>query len=141
MSDKQQFVRKIYKKRVFHPKAREAVIEKKRRMLELIHRFVPTLVYLLPPESSGDDCYVWLVDEYETHGCLFAVLWSERKVSESGVRLSAADIFVGLFFLHQRKITYRDLAPDSILLIGNGRVKLRDPGLLPLGTRRKEYLT
>jgi serine/threonine protein kinase len=139
LSDHRRFLRKIYQKRLL--KDLDAIIESKRELSELINPFVTSLVYLLPPDSSRDRSDQFgLVYEYVTHGCLFTVLSTEGKFSEARVQLYAAEIFLGLFFLHQRKITYRDLAPDCILLMDNGHLKLPDPGLIPLETRKKEYL-
>jgi serine/threonine protein kinase len=138
-SDDRLFVRKAYHKDFLKDYA--AIIEAKQSMVKLINPFVTTLAFVLLPDSEGDYAHsVGFVYEYASHGCLFGILWSEGKFSESRVQLYAAEIFLGLVFLHQRKLTYRDLAPDCILLMEDGHIKLPDPGLVPLVTRRKEYL-
>jgi serine/threonine protein kinase len=121
----------------------DAVVVSKKAMLQLINPFVTTLSYVLMPDPdahSDNHERFGLVYEYATHGCLFGILWNEQKFSETRVRLYTAEIFLGLVFLHQRTMTYRDFAPDCVLLMDDGHIKLPDPGLAPLKTRRKEYL-
>jgi serine/threonine protein kinase len=138
-SDNSLFVWKTYRKDCVKNYA--AVIESKQDMLKLIHPFVTTLVFILLPESEGPFAdQVGFVYEYATHGCLFGLLWAEGKFTETRVQLYAAEIFLGLVFLHQKKVTYRDLAPDCILLMADGHIKLPEPGLAPAFTRRKEYI-
>jgi serine/threonine protein kinase len=138
-SNNRQFIRKTYQRKLI--KDYDIVVQSKKEMVQLINPFVTTLNYILHPDSGGENAEKFgLVYEYATHGCLFGILWVERKFSESRTQLYAAEIFLGLNFLHQRRITYRDLAPDCILLMDDGHVKLPDPGLLPMNTRRKEYL-
>lgn len=60
---------------------------------------------------------------------MFTHLHKEETFPEARARFYAAEILLALEFLHKRKIVYRDLKPENVLLALDGNIKLADFGL------------
>jgi serine/threonine protein kinase len=84
--------------------------------------------------SFQDKHYFYFVMEYLAGGCLKKYLSTCNKPSKDRVRFYAAQVLEGLLYLHrEKKIIYRDLKPDNILLDEQGHAKLSDFGLAKEG--------
>lgn len=103
-----------------------SVICEKSEFLKLMNPFVTPLLKLLQDGSE-----LGFVLEYAQNGCLFGYLWSFPKFCESQVLLYAAELVVGLSFMHRKGTFYGDLSPLCVLMGEDGHVMLSDPGLFP----------
>jgi len=76
-----------------------------------------------------DNKNYYFVSEFVSGGDLMFHLQKLKKFSESHAKITLAQIVLALQFLHERKIIFRDLKLDNILLDSDGDVKLTDFGM------------
>lgn len=103
-------------------KVHRACIE--REIISLLdHPFLPTLY-----TSFQTTTHVCLITDFCGGGELFALLDKQpmKIFKEDGARFYAAEVVVGLEYLHCLGIIYRDLKPENILLQKDGHVLLTD---------------
>nr|AML76934.1 putative LOV domain-containing protein [Ehretia acuminata] len=89
----------------------------------LDHPFLPTLY-----ASFQTSTHVCLITDFCPGGELFNVLDKQplKIFKEDSARFFAAEVLVGLEYLHCLGIIYRDLKPENILLQEDGHVVLTD---------------
>ncbi|KAI3665000.1 hypothetical protein L6452_43615 [Arctium lappa] len=103
-------------------KVHRACIE--REIIALLdHPFLPTLY-----TSFQTPTHVCLITDFCPGGELFALLDKQplKLFKEDSARFYAAEVVIGLEYLHCLGIIYRDLKPENILLQIDGHVVLSD---------------
>nr|AML78116.1 putative LOV domain-containing protein [Eriospermum lanceifolium] len=103
-------------------KVHRACIEREIYSL-LDHPFLPTLY-----TSFQTTTHVCLITDFCPGGELFALLDRQpmKFLKEEAARFYAAEVVIGLEYLHCLGIIYRDLKPENILLQKDGHVVLTD---------------
>jgi len=69
-----------------------------------------------------------MIFEFINGGELFSHLRRAGRFTNAAAKFFAAQIVSALDYLHQRKIVYRDLKPENLLLDASGHLKLADFG-------------
>nr|AML78592.1 putative LOV domain-containing protein [Canella winterana] len=103
-------------------KVHRACIE--REIISLLdHPFLPTLY-----TSFETTTHVCLITDFCPGGELFALLDKQpmKIFKEEAARFYAAEVVIGLEYLHCLGIIYRDLKPENILLQKDGHIVLTD---------------
>ncbi|CAM0905001.1 unnamed protein product [Alopecurus aequalis] len=103
-------------------KVHRAIIEREIYSL-LDHPFLPTLY-----TSFQTPTHVCLITDFCPGGELFAALDKQplKIFREESARFYAAEVVIGLEYLHCLGIIYRDLKPENILLQDDGHIVLTD---------------
>lgn len=102
-------------------------IELERRILNSIskfdHPFVINLKFCFQNSQN-----LFFVTEYISGGDLFHHV-VKQPFSSAQIKIYAAELLLGLQFLHKQKIIYRDLKLDNLMLTADGHLKIIDFGL------------
>jgi len=102
----------------------EHVLNEMRVMRKINHPYIAKLYVALQ-----DKQYIYFVLELLQGGELFTHLRNRGKLTEQTARFYAATVVYAFSTLHAKKIAYRDLKPENLVMDSKGYVKLVDFGL------------
>jgi len=102
----------------------EHVINEKKIMEELNHPFILTFHCAMQDENQ-----IYFLLEILLGGELFRTLRCEGQFPESWSRFYAASVMLAFCQIHGKKIAYRDLKPENLVMDAQGYLKIVDFGL------------
>lgn len=102
----------------------EHVLNEMRVMRKVDHPLIAKLYVALQ-----DKKFIYFVLELLQGGELFTHLRSKGKLPEQAARFYSASVVYAFATLHAKRIAYRDLKPENLVMDTNGYVKLVDFGL------------
>lgn len=112
------------KRNIVESGLQEHVLNEMRVMRKINHPYIAKLFVALQDKS-----YIYFVLELLQGGELFTHLRNRGKLSEQAARFYAATVVYAFSTLHAKKIAYRDLKPENLVMSSTGYVKLVDFGL------------
>ena len=92
-------------------------------LLQIDHPFIVKLV-----KTLKDSNYVYFLMDYIKGKELFDVLRDINVLNKCQTQFYSASILLAVNYLHERKIIYRDIKPENIMVVANGFIKLIDFG-------------
>lgn len=116
-------MKRLSKKLLQKRKMLKYAITESKIIKDLDCRFIIKLFY-----SFECPLYLYLILEYCPGGDLGSLI-DLQPIPQSQAKTFLSQIIMGLEYLHEHNIIYRDLKPDNILLDANKNIKLADFGI------------
>ena len=127
-SNNKLYAVKVLNKKQICSKNLKKSIKTERTLLEKSnYPFIMKLDYAFQTKQS-----LYLITQFMPGGELNYHIYQENYFNESKAKFYAAEIILGLNYLHENNCIYRDLKPENILIDEDGHIKLTDFGLSKL---------
>lgn len=92
--------------------------------------------------SFQSDKHLYLATEFYDGGDVFSLLQTNNgRLAERHACRLVAEVILALDALHKRRIVYRDLKPENVVLDGAGHIRLADFGLAKILEPEESMLT
>ncbi|XP_036613990.1 rhodopsin kinase GRK1 [Trichosurus vulpecula] len=120
--------KKLNKKRLKKRKGYQGAMVEKRILAKVHSRFIVSLAYAF--ETKTDLCLVMtIMNGGDLRYHIYNVNEENPGFEEPRAVFYIAQIICGMEHLHQKRIVYRDLKPENVLLDNDGNVRISDLGL------------
>jgi len=113
----------LNKSRIYRLKQIEHIKNEKSVLKAIEHPFIVKLY-----ATFQDDLHLYFLMEFVHGGELFNYIRRAGRLRNDVSKLYAAEIILALEYLHNKKILYRDLKPENLLIDELGHIKLTDFG-------------
>lgn len=118
-------VKVISKALVLRRKQLAHVLEERRQLERLRHPFLVEF-----RAAFQDQFFLYLVLEYVQGGELYSELAKTGFIEPYDAKVYVCEVVCALSFFHSKRLVYRDIKPENILLTSTGHIKLTDFGFL-----------
>lgn len=119
------FAMKVLKKEhIVETKNVKNLINEKKILNALSNNFIIKLHFTFQSKEK-----IFMAFDYHNGGELFYHLQKKKRFSQDEVRFYASEIFLALFYMHNKNIIYRDIKPENIIMDKNGHIRIVDFGL------------
>lgn len=124
--DNRLYALKILKKKVVYERNQKRHVLAEREILAALNQR-PFFVQFYG--SFQNEKKLFFLIEYCPGGELFRLIQTSKRLSEAHARFYACQLALAIGDLHSRRIIYRDLKPENVMLDADGYVKIVDFGL------------
>jgi len=100
------------------------ILNERKILMQLDHQFI-----LKIHDAYQDEAQIYFVLELLLGGELFTHLRQVKSFAEKSAKFYAAQVLLAFQHIHKKKIAYRDLKPENLVLTTDGYCKIVDFGL------------
>jgi serine/threonine protein kinase len=112
----------------------EHVLSERKIIVDLDHPFILKCFGAFKDHHS-----IYFVLELLSGGELFTHLRARGKLDDKGAKFYAAQVLLAFTHMHEKKIAYRDLKPENLVMDSEGYVKVVDFGLAKVVSEGKTW--